>query len=155
MTKVGIQKPKTFDALSSKTRQRLKEAHQRSQQLADNVQKKNLSSSRSDSKLLSTKETVKLERLELVPPSTKPSLAAQRMSLQPPVNTDTDLKTDTVDLNTDTADLDTDTADLNADTADLNADTADLNTDTADTADSGIDSTTDAINVRVINHIFY
>ena len=141
MTKVGIQKPKTFDALSSKTRQRLKEAHQRSQQLADNVQKKNLSSSRSDSKLLSTKETVKPERLELVPPSSKPSLAAQRMSLQPPVNTDTDLKTDTVDLKTDTVDL--------------NTDTADLNTDAADTADSGIDSTTDAINVRVINHNFY
>ena len=140
MTKVGIQKPKTFDALSSKTRQRLKEAHQRSQQLADNVQKKNLSSSRSDSKLLSTKETVKPERLELVPPSTKPSLAAQRMSLQPPVNTDTDLKTDTVDLNTDTTDLNTDAADA---------------ADTADTADSGIDSTTDAINVRVINHNFY
>lgn len=140
MTKVGIQKPKTFDALSSKTRQRLKEAHQRSQQLADNVQKKNLSSSRSDSKLLSTKETVKPERLELVPPSSKPSLAAQRMSLQPPVNTDTDLKTDTVDLNTDTTDLNTDAADA---------------ADTADTADSGIDSTTDAINVRVINHNFY
>ena len=149
MKRVGIQKPTTFDALSEKTKRKLKEARQKSHgsltpsnQSPSNQSSSNqspssrspnngsrvLSGYKSDSKLQTVKlmeetkdseqergivageverEVKQKERLKLVAPSSKPSLAAKIMSLQPPTdnesNTDTNTDTNT-DFNADSTD---------------------------------------------------